>query len=135
MTTALEGGEGSASHPGRSLPPGKIRYPLYRRLGGPVWTGAKNLAPTGIRSSDRPARSQSLHRLGYPAHHSRQTGLIICHLILFVWRCRAILLSPPPPPFRGLVCERKAGLLWQGNGLSQGLYRTPQQFEKLTRMH
>ena len=33
--TALEGGEGSASRPGRYLPPGKSRYPLYRRLGGP----------------------------------------------------------------------------------------------------
>ena len=29
------GGERSASRPGRSLPPGKTRYPLYRRLGGP----------------------------------------------------------------------------------------------------
>ena len=28
-------GEGSASRPGRSLPPGKTRYPLYRRLIGP----------------------------------------------------------------------------------------------------
>ena len=28
-------GEGSASRPGRSLPPGKTYYPLYRRLGGP----------------------------------------------------------------------------------------------------
>jgi hypothetical protein len=27
--------EGSASCPGRILPPGKTRYPLYRRLGGP----------------------------------------------------------------------------------------------------
>ena len=35
MTTALEEGEGSASHPGRSSPPGKTRYLLYRRLGGP----------------------------------------------------------------------------------------------------
>jgi len=35
MTTALEGGEGLSSRPGRSLPPGKTRYPLYRRLGGP----------------------------------------------------------------------------------------------------
>jgi hypothetical protein len=35
MTTALERGEGSASRPGRSLSPGKTRYPLYRRLGGP----------------------------------------------------------------------------------------------------
>jgi len=34
MTTALEGGEGSASRPGRSLPPRKTRYPLYRRPGG-----------------------------------------------------------------------------------------------------
>ena len=31
----LEGGEGSASRPGRSLTPGKTRYPLYRRLRGP----------------------------------------------------------------------------------------------------
>ena len=35
MTTTLEGGWGSASRPGRFLPPGKARYPLYRRLGGP----------------------------------------------------------------------------------------------------
>jgi len=35
MTTALEGGEGSASRPGRYLLLGKTRYPLYRRLGGP----------------------------------------------------------------------------------------------------
>jgi len=27
---------------------------------GPVWTGAENLASTGIRSPDRPARSESL---------------------------------------------------------------------------
>jgi len=43
-----------------AVPPGKTRYPLYRRLGGPVWTGAENLASTGIRSPDRLARSQSL---------------------------------------------------------------------------
>jgi len=36
LTTALEGGEGSASRPCRSLPPEKKTwYPLYRRLGGP----------------------------------------------------------------------------------------------------
>jgi hypothetical protein len=28
-------GEWSAARPGRDLPPGKTRYPLYRRLGGP----------------------------------------------------------------------------------------------------
>jgi len=31
----LEGDEGSPSRPGSSLSPGKSRYPLYRRLGGP----------------------------------------------------------------------------------------------------
>ena len=34
LDQALEGDEGSASRAGRSLPPGKTRYPFYRRLGG-----------------------------------------------------------------------------------------------------
>jgi len=59
MTAALEGGEWSTARPGRTLPPGKTRYPFYRRLGGPQGRsgGVENLVPTGIRSSDRPARS------------------------------------------------------------------------------
>ena len=69
-TSALEGDEWSAAHPAHLLPPGKTRYPLYRRLGGPRGQSgqAENLAPTGIRSPDFPARSQSLYRLSYPAH-------------------------------------------------------------------
>ena len=35
MTAVLDGGEWSAARPGRTLPPGKTRYPFYRRLGGP----------------------------------------------------------------------------------------------------
>ena len=35
---------------------------------GPVCTGAEKLAPTGTRSPDRPARSQSPYWLSYPAH-------------------------------------------------------------------
>ena len=52
MTTALEGGELSAARPGRTLPPGKSRYPFYRRLGGLQGRSgrAENLVPTGIRS-------------------------------------------------------------------------------------
>jgi hypothetical protein len=34
----------------------------------PVWTGVESLAETGIRFPDRPARSQSLYPLSYPAH-------------------------------------------------------------------
>ena len=50
MTAALEGGEWSAARPGRTLPPGKTRYPLRRRLGGLQGRseGAENLAPPGF---------------------------------------------------------------------------------------
>ena len=52
MTAALEGGEWSAARLGRTLPPGKTRYPLYRRLGGIQgrYGRAEILVPTGIRS-------------------------------------------------------------------------------------
>jgi len=33
---------------------------------GMVWTGAENLAPTGIRFPDRPTRGGSLYRLSCP---------------------------------------------------------------------
>jgi hypothetical protein len=52
--------------------PGKDPVPTVEKDGwdsGPVWTRVENLAPTGIRSPDRPARSQSLYRLRYPAHN------------------------------------------------------------------
>ena len=58
LTSALDGG--------RSIPrlcyfaPGKDPVPILQEGGlapGPVWTGAENLASTGIRSPDLPARS------------------------------------------------------------------------------
>ena len=51
--------------------PGKHPVPIVQEAGwapGPVWTGAENLASTEVRSPDRPARSQWLHRLHYPGH-------------------------------------------------------------------
>jgi len=48
--------------------PGKDPVPIVQEAGwapGPVWTGAENLAPTGIRFPDHPARSESLYRLSY----------------------------------------------------------------------
>jgi hypothetical protein len=41
--------------------PGKDPVSIVQEAGwalGPVWIGAENLVPTGIRSPDRPARSQ-----------------------------------------------------------------------------
>ena len=63
--------EWSAARPARTLPPGKTRYPFYRRLGGPHGRSgrAENLVPTGIRSRTVQPIAQSLHRLSYPAHY------------------------------------------------------------------
>ena len=63
-------GEWSAARPGRTLPPGKTRYPFYRRLGGPQGRSgrAENPVPTGIRSRTVQPVAQSLYRLSYRAH-------------------------------------------------------------------
>ena len=50
------------------ITPGKEPVPILQEVvwdRGPVWTGAENLALTGIRSPDRPARRQSPYRLRY----------------------------------------------------------------------
>jgi hypothetical protein len=72
LTSVLDEGGWSTPRPCR-LTPGKETWCLlYRRPAGwapgPVCTGAENLAPTGIRSLDRPARSESLYRLSYAVH-------------------------------------------------------------------
>ena len=51
--------------------PRKDPVPIVQEAGwtpGSVWAGSENFFPTGIRSPDRPARSQSLYRLRYQAH-------------------------------------------------------------------
>ena len=47
----------------------KDPIPILQEAGwapGTVWIGAENLAHTGIRSPDLPARSESLYRVRYP---------------------------------------------------------------------
>ena len=60
-----------SSTPRPHFTPGKDPVPILkepRSVAGPFWTGAQNLAPTGIRSLHRQARSRSLYRLSYPVH-------------------------------------------------------------------
>ena len=76
LTSALEGAEGSASRPGRTLPPGKTRYPLYRRLGGPHgWSGhvQKISPPSGFdRRTFQPAIPTTL-----PGPHTYKVAVLI----------------------------------------------------------
>ena len=61
-----------------ALYPGKDPVSIVQEAGwasGPVWTVAENLAPTRIRSTVRPARSQSLYRLSYRAHQHRYENM------------------------------------------------------------
>ena len=60
LTSALDGVGGQRHAPG-ALPPVKTRYPLYSRLGGPQGRSGrarKISPPAGIRSPDRPVRSE-----------------------------------------------------------------------------
>jgi hypothetical protein len=73
-----------------TLPPGKTRHPLFRMLGGLLGRSEQVLKispPTGIRSPDRPARSQSLHRLRYPAHPRPNYVCVCVCLSVSVIRC------------------------------------------------
>ena len=73
LTLELDGGLWSTPRPA-ALPPGKTRYPLYRRLDRPQGRYGqvrKISPPTRIRSPDRPARSDSLYRLSYPGPFQR----------------------------------------------------------------
>ena len=69
LTSALDGGGWSTPCPGR-FTPGKDQVPIVRggRMGprtGLDGFGKSRPPPNGIRSTDRPAGSKSLHRLSY----------------------------------------------------------------------
>jgi len=68
LTSVLDGVGWSTQYPGL-FAAGKrpnIHCTRGRVDPGPVWTGAERIALTGIRSTDRPARNDSLYRLHYP---------------------------------------------------------------------
>ena len=65
LSSTLDGVGWLTPRPDRFLPRNKP-VPIVKEgswAPGLVWTGAGNLAFTGIRSPDRPARRQSLYRL------------------------------------------------------------------------
>jgi len=78
---------GGQRHASAALSSGKIRCPLYRRMDGwapgPIWT-EENLAPTAIRSPDRPVRRDTLYRLRYPGPLLLLLLLLLLIIILII---------------------------------------------------
>jgi hypothetical protein len=69
-TSALDGGEWSASRPGRALAPGKgPQYPLYRRLGGPQ-----------IRSGHHANYLVQIHRLAQESYRPKDLLRVGSHI-------------------------------------------------------
>ena len=69
----------SNPHPA-SFTPGKTRYTLYRRLGGPQGQAGrvrKISPPTGIRSPDRPAQASRYNDYGILAHKAQLVNKLI----------------------------------------------------------
>ena len=58
---------------------------------GSVWTGAENVATTGTRSPDRPARSGSLYQLSCPGPHNKSLHLLITCLLSKRKKCFEIV--------------------------------------------
>jgi hypothetical protein len=115
-------GVGGQRHAPAALPPGKTRYPLYRRLGGLQGRSGRVLKicppPTGIRSPDRPRRCELLYWLRYPGPQSspktsykryavceqqknwlQDSQLAYVQLVVPGARCGIVLLKPLQSPY------------------------------------
>jgi hypothetical protein len=95
LTSALDGCGWSTPRPGR-FTPGNDPVPSVQEAGwapGPVLTGAKNLAQNGIRSPDRPGRSESLYRIRHPDFDIY--GIFNINAMLYVTYCPVVIFSNP----------------------------------------
>ena len=104
-----------SSTPRPHFTPGKVPVPILQEAGwaqGTVWTGGKS-RPHRDSISDRPARSQSLYRLSYPAHisskclfESETSGLVnetslvhdlfLVYFVSFIYNLYMFRTSPGP---------------------------------------
>ena len=131
LTSALYG-VGGQRHAPAALPPGMIRCPFYGRRGGPRgrFGRARNISsPTGVRSQDRPARSESLYRLSYPgpaestleiqirlpADHRCDILRVLAQVITWPYRVLENTYSLLCCKYKGLLLKAQT-FLWGNNG-------------------
>ena len=112
MTTALEGGEGSATRPGRSLPPRKTRYPLYRRLVGPQGRSGqvRNISPPpgfDPRTVQPVASRYTDYARGWNEICALSTQFHVLYIRFLGGKAsgRRSMIRPHISPGRGFVCH------------------------------
>jgi hypothetical protein len=114
MTTALEGSEGSVSRPGRFLPPGKMRYPLYSRLVGPQGRSGRvrKISPTpgfDPRTVQPVASRYTDYADTFVAGEQRNSPILFLNSTLDKSEWSRLPLPPPYPswasPQHPLTCE------------------------------
>jgi hypothetical protein len=113
LTSALDVVDGQRHAPA-TLPPGNIRYTLYRRLGGSqvrCKRVQKISPPTGIRSPDGPARSESLYWLKCTSNTAKR-------FIMSFKKCANLLWGQPSIQH---MEYRRGGVDSLGLGLDLGL--------------
>jgi hypothetical protein len=73
-----------SSTPQPHFTPGKTRYPLYRKLGGPQGQSgrAENLAPPGFDPRTVQPVAQSLYRLSYLAHRGKAISMTYSECVI-----------------------------------------------------
>ena len=94
-------GEWSAARHGRTLPPGKTRYPLYRRLGAPQGRSgrAENLVPPRDSIPDRPVRSSVAIPTELPGPHMSNVSVLLTARVELLnkepiyWICMVVFIG------------------------------------------
>ena len=80
--------------------PGKDPVPILQGAGwasGPVWTSGKS-SPHRDSIPDRPARSQSLYRLSYPAHIHIYSIYIYIYIYMYIYSATILSQKSRYPP-------------------------------------
>ena len=110
-----------SSTPRPYFTPGKEPVPILQKAGwapGPVWTVRKS-RPHRDSIPDRPARSQSLHRLSYPVNHNQKLLLLTPWCRVLFEKLTGLQLVKEFPAFHGnrrfitaLTSVRHLSLSW-----------------------
>ena len=112
-------GDGSESRPGRYLPPGKTRYPLYRRLSGPQGRSGqvRKISPPPEGFDPQAIQPVASRYTDYVTPPTKEIWLWSNYVMKMTWglnkrnlsRCHFVHRKPP----HGRDCDRTGTSRWE----------------------